>query len=54
MPFSRKSEFSGKLPSTFFSGVIHFDFVFVDEESFHKYKPTSFDGIMRSFREYKN
>lgn len=33
---------------------IQFDYVFVDEESFHKYKPTSFDGLMRSFREYKN
>jgi type III restriction enzyme len=33
---------------------IMFDFVFVDEESFRKFKPTSFNGLMRSFREYKD
>lgn len=32
---------------------IAFDFVFVDEESFHKYKPTSFDQLINTFKEYK-
>jgi hypothetical protein len=32
---------------------VHFDYVFVDEESFHKYQPKSFDGLMKSFRENK-
>lgn len=30
-----------------------FDFVYVDEESFNKYKPTSFAQLVESFREYK-
>lgn len=30
-----------------------FDFVYVDEESFNKYKPTSFTQLVESFREYK-
>ncbi|MGI3212565.1 DEAD/DEAH box helicase family protein [Roseovarius tibetensis] len=32
---------------------IAFDFVYVDEESFDKYKPTSFEQLVQSFREYK-
>jgi type III restriction enzyme len=32
---------------------IHFDYVFVDEESFNTYKPLIFKDIMRSFKEYK-
>jgi len=32
---------------------IEYDFVYVDEESFAKYKPTSFNQLMSSFREYK-
>ncbi len=31
-----------------------FDFVFVDEESFKKYKPSSFKQLISIFREYKN
>ncbi len=31
-----------------------YDFVYVDEKSFHKYKPASFNSLMKSFREYKN
>ncbi len=31
-----------------------FDFVFVDEESFKKYKPSSFKQLVSIFREYKN
>jgi type III restriction enzyme len=34
------------------SGVTY-DFVYVDEESFKKYKPTSFRQLVDSFREYK-
>ncbi|HNQ77476.1 MAG TPA: DEAD/DEAH box helicase family protein [Acidobacteriota bacterium] len=30
-----------------------YDFVYVDEESFEKYKPTSFKHLMDGFREYK-
>jgi type III restriction enzyme len=33
---------------------IKFDFVYVDEESFKKYRPTSFKSLVDSFREYKN
>ena len=32
---------------------IRFDFVFVDEEDFERYKPDSFDGLVKSFRKYK-
>jgi len=31
----------------------HFDFVFVDEEDFEKYRPDSFDGLIKNFRKYK-
>lgn len=31
----------------------HFDFVFVDEEDFEKYRPESFDGLIKNFRKYK-
>lgn len=30
-----------------------FDFVFVDEENFQKFKPSSFQQLVRTFREYK-
>ncbi len=32
---------------------VTYDFVYVDEASFEKYKPTSFHQLMNSFREYK-
>src|SRR5450830_945451 len=32
---------------------VTFDFVYVDEESFEKYKPTSFRQLVDGFREYK-
>ena len=32
---------------------VTFDFVYVDEESFEKYKPTSFRQLLDGFREYK-
>jgi len=32
---------------------VEFDFVYVDEEGFKKYKPTSFQNLMDNFREYK-
>ena len=32
---------------------VEYDFVYVDEESFEKYKPTSFRQLIDSFREYK-
>jgi len=31
-----------------------FDFVFVDEENFKKFKPSSFKQLVRTFREYKD
>ena len=31
----------------------HFDFAFVDQESFEKYKPTSFTALLEGFTEYK-
>ena len=30
------------------------DFVYVDQESFEKYKPTSFRQLVDGFREYKD
>lgn len=33
---------------------ITFDFVFVDEEDFNKYKPDSFESLVRNFRKYKD
>lgn len=32
----------------------HYDYVFVDEEDFNKYKPDSFSGLVSSFRKYKD
>jgi type III restriction enzyme len=34
--------------------AMKYDFVYVDEESFEKYKPTSFRQLMDGFREYKD
>ncbi|MFN7226240.1 MAG: DEAD/DEAH box helicase family protein [Holosporales bacterium] len=36
------------------SSTIKYDFVYVDEESFNKYKPAFFDALVRQFREYKD
>jgi hypothetical protein len=33
--------------------VVKYDFVYIDEESFNKYKPTSFKDLAGSFNEYK-
>ena len=33
---------------------VKYDFVFVDQESFEKYAPKSFDDLLAGFREYKN
>ena len=33
---------------------IKYDYVFVDEESFNKYKPKSFEALMTGFQEYKD
>lgn len=33
---------------------IHFDFIFVDEEDFEKYKPDSFAGLVKHFRKHKD
>jgi hypothetical protein len=32
---------------------VTYDFVYMDEESFDKYKPTSFRQLLDGFREYK-
>lgn len=31
-----------------------FDYVFVDEENFQKFKPATFDQLARTFRQYKD
>jgi len=33
--------------------AVEYDFVYVDEESFDKYKPTSFRQLLQGFKEYK-
>ena len=33
--------------------AVRFDFVFVDEEGFKKYRPTTFAALAQGFREYK-
>ncbi|MGC9022327.1 MAG: type III restriction endonuclease subunit R, partial [Dissulfurimicrobium sp.] len=33
---------------------VTYDFVYIDEESFEKYKPTSFRHLVEGFREYKH
>lgn len=33
---------------------VRFDFVYVDEESFQRYRPKSFKSLVESFREYKD
>jgi len=33
---------------------VQYDYVFVDEESFAKYRPKSFRGVVEAFREYKD
>lgn len=33
---------------------VKYDFVYVDEESFNKYNPSSFEELERNFREYKD
>jgi len=33
---------------------VTYDFVYVDQESFEKYKPRSFQELIQTFREYKN
>lgn len=32
---------------------VNYDFVYVDEEGFNKYKPKTFDELISSFKEYK-
>lgn len=34
-------------------GEVTWDFVFVDQESFEKYKPTTFKALVKSFNDYK-
>ena len=33
--------------------AVEYDFIYVDEESFEKFKPTSFRQLLEGFREYK-
>jgi type III restriction enzyme len=33
---------------------VHYDFVYVDEESYRKYKPKTFADVVKTFREYKD
>ncbi|WP_291460302.1 hypothetical protein [Desulfobacula sp.] len=33
---------------------IHYDYIFVDEESFNQYKPKNFEALMSGFRDYKD
>jgi len=32
----------------------HFDYVFVDEDDFDRYKPDSFAALVKMFRKYKD
>lgn len=32
---------------------VSYDFVYVDQENFEKYRPKSFEGLLKGFREYK-
>jgi type III restriction enzyme len=32
---------------------VEYDFIYVDEESFEKFKPASFRQLLEGFREYK-
>lgn len=32
---------------------VNYDFIYVEQENFEKYKPKSFEGLLRGFREYK-
>jgi type III restriction enzyme len=32
---------------------VEYDFVYVDEDGFNKYKPSSFQELVRGFTEYK-
>jgi len=34
--------------------TVHYDYVFVDEESFHEYRPDSFAAVMSGFKKYKD
>lgn len=33
--------------------AVRYDFVFVEEEGFKKYRPSSFAALVKSFREYR-
>jgi type III restriction enzyme len=33
---------------------VHYHFIFVDQESFHRYKPRTFESLDSSFRDYRN
>ena len=33
---------------------VKFDFVFVDQEDFERYKPDTFSSLAKSFRKYKD
>jgi hypothetical protein len=35
-------------------GESTFDFVYVDQESFERYKPKNFSDLLEAFREYKS
>jgi type III restriction enzyme len=39
--------------ATELSSLIKYDFVYVDEENFKKYPPSSFEALTRQFRQYK-
>jgi type III restriction enzyme len=34
-------------------GDVKYDFVYVDEESFNRFRPTSFRGVIEAFIDYK-
>ena len=42
-----------KYPAKLAGYDVTYDFVYVDEESFEKYKPTSFRQLLEAFKEYK-
>jgi type III restriction enzyme len=46
-------EHPAKYPARLAGYDVTYDFVYVDEESFEKYKPTSFRQLLEGFKEYK-
>jgi type III restriction enzyme len=49
----QKRENPARYPAKLARYDVTYDFVYVDEESFEKYKPTLFRQLLEAFKEYK-